>query len=160
MIKTKKRKKKEKKEKGMGFGAYLVAGDFNIHNPATDPSSLLSPKEARESAPYFDRASNLGFTLLNTPGLYTQFLITGPQRPSAIDMAFAIPHIVPAVRSWDASTLPSTWSHHATILVTLRPPTPHNNTPRPRWQEADLPNLSDKLKDWLGPPPPETPSPN
>jgi len=35
---------------------YLVAGDFNIHNAATDPSRLLSSKEEKESAPYFDRA--------------------------------------------------------------------------------------------------------
>jgi len=30
---------------------YLVAGDFNIHNSATDPSRLLPSKEGSESAP-------------------------------------------------------------------------------------------------------------
>ena len=52
---------------------YLVAGDCNIHNAATDPLRLRSSKEAKESAPYFDRASDLGFTLLNLPGSYTRF---------------------------------------------------------------------------------------
>jgi len=37
---------------------YLVARYFNIHNPATDPSRLLSAKEERESAPYFDQATD------------------------------------------------------------------------------------------------------
>jgi len=50
---------------------YLVAGDFNIHNAATDPTRILSSKEEKESAHYFDRASDLGFTLLNTPGIHT-----------------------------------------------------------------------------------------
>jgi len=58
--------------------SYLVAGDFNIDNSATDPSRLLSSKEAREFAPYFDRATDLGFTFLNTPGIYTRFPFMGP----------------------------------------------------------------------------------
>jgi len=33
---------------------YLFAGDFNIHNAASDPSRLLSSKEGKEFAPYFD----------------------------------------------------------------------------------------------------------
>jgi len=39
---------------------YLVASDFNIHNAASDPSRLLSAREEKESALYFDRASDLG----------------------------------------------------------------------------------------------------
>ena len=50
---------------------YLVTSDFHIHNSATEPSRLLSSKEKRESAPYFDRAADLGFTRLNTPSIYT-----------------------------------------------------------------------------------------
>ena len=78
---------------------YLVAGDFNIHNAATDPSRLLSSKEERESARYFERASDLGFTLLNIPGLYTRFPLTGTHRPSTIDLAFANSHMFAAFRS-------------------------------------------------------------
>jgi len=111
---------------------YLVAGDFNIHTAASDPSKLLSAKDDKESAPYFNRASVLGYTLLNTPGIYTRFPFTGRHRPSALDLPFANPQILSAFRSWDASTLPSTGSDHAPILISLRPPSPHNDKPRPR----------------------------
>jgi len=78
---------------------YLVAGDFNIHNSATDPSRLLSSGEESESAPYFDQATDIGFTLHNTPGIYTRFPFTGTHRPSAIYMAFANRYIFPAFHS-------------------------------------------------------------
>jgi len=139
---------------------YLVAGDFNIHNAATDPTRLLSSKEEKESAPYLDRAADLGFTLLNMPGIYTLFPCSGTHRPSTIGLAFPNPHIFPAFRSWDESSLPSTGSDHAPIKITLRPPTPHNDKPRPRWEEADWPGLTDRLKNWFIPSLPETPPPS
>jgi len=139
---------------------YLVAGDFNIHNAATDPSRLLSAKEERESSPYFERASDLGFTLLNVPGVYTRFPFTGTHRPSVIDLAFANPRMFPAFRSWDMSSLPSTGSDHAPILISIRPPSPYNDKPKPRWVDANWPGLTDKLKNRLMPSPPDTPSPN
>jgi len=139
---------------------YLVAGDFNIHNAAANPFRLLSSKEERESARYFDRASELAFTLLNTPAVYTRFPFWGNHRPSTIDLAFANPQMFPAFRSWGASSLLSTGSDHTPIIITLRPPSPYNDKPRPRWEEADWPGLTDKLKNWLVPPPPGTPSPN
>jgi len=132
---------------------YLVAGDFKIHNAATDPSKLLSSKEEKESAPYFDRASDLGFTLLRIPGVYTRFPFTGTHRPSTIDLAFTNPHMFPAFRSWDTSSLSSTKSDHTPSLISICSPTHYNNTPRPRWQEADWPGLTDKLKNWLISPP-------
>jgi len=81
----------------------LVAGDFNIHNVATDSSRLLSSKEEKESAPHFDRASDLGFTRLNIPAVYTWLSFTGTHRPSTIDLAFTNPHLFPAFRSRDGS---------------------------------------------------------
>jgi len=45
-------------------------------------------------------------------------------------------------------------------LISLRPPSPHKDKPRPRWQEADWSGLSDRLKNWQIPPPPDAPSPN
>jgi len=141
---------------------YLVAGDFSIHNAVTDPYRLLSSNEEKESAPYFNRASELGFTLLNTPVVYTRFPFSGTHRPSAIDLAFANPRMFSAFRSWDASSLPSTGSDQAQIEISHRPPTPHNDKPRPRWQEADWPNLTEKLKNWLihARAPAEIPSPS
>jgi len=139
---------------------YLGAGDFNIHNGATDPSRVPFSKEERESAPYFDRATDLGYTLLNTPGIYTRFPFTGIHGPSTIDLAFANPYIVSAFHSWDSSSLPSTGSDHTPILISLRPPYPYSDKPGPPWQDVDWPGLTDKLKDWQVPLPPDAPSPN
>jgi len=77
---------------------YLVTGDFNIHNPAVDPFRILSSSEETESAPYFDKATDLGFSPLNTPGIYKpfKFPFAGSHQPSAPDLAFANSHIFPA----------------------------------------------------------------
>src|SRR5207302_1203193 len=48
----------------------LVVGDFHIHNPMAGPVKDFSPTEMLTSFPYFSRATNLGFSLLNTPGIY------------------------------------------------------------------------------------------
>jgi len=138
----------------------LVAGDFNIHNATTDLSRLLSANEENESAPYFDRATDLGLTLLYIPGVYTRFPFTGTHRASAIDLPFANPHMFPAFRSWDGSSLPFTGSDHVPILILVRPPSPHSDKLRPRGQEADWPGLENRVKNWLVPPAPDAPSPN
>ena len=70
---------------------YLVAGDFNIQNPASDPLRVFSYSEELDSAPFYDLASERGFRLLNTPGIYTRFPLSGSHRPSAIDLAFTNP---------------------------------------------------------------------
>ena len=138
---------------------YLVAGDFTIHNTAADMSRLLSANEEEESASNLDRAWDLGFTLLNTPGIYTCFTFIGTHRPSAIDLAFANRHIFPAFHPWDASSILFTGSDHTPILLLLGPPAPDNNAPWPRWHEADWPNLTDQPTSWLVGHLPTTPSP-
>ena len=47
----------------------LVLGDLNIHHFISDPTRLLSGYDQFISSPYFDRASALLFSLLNTPGV-------------------------------------------------------------------------------------------
>jgi len=42
----------------------------------------------------------------------------------------------------------------------LRPPSPHSDKPSPRWQDVDWPSLTERLRDWQVPPPPDAPSPN
>jgi len=76
---------------------YSVADDFNIHNPAVDPFRIFSSNEERESAPYFDKAADSGFFLPNIPGTYTHFPFPSLHSPSAIDLAFANPHMSPAL---------------------------------------------------------------
>ena len=99
----------------------LAAGDFNIHNHAVDPLRVISRSGEKASTPYFDRATDLAYSQLNTPGVYTRFPLAGTFRPSAIDLAFANPLIRPAFMSWDATTLPSTWrsEEHTSELQSL-----------------------------------------
>ena len=101
----------------------LAAGDFNIHNHDVDPLRVISRSEEKASTPYFNRATDLAYSLLNTPGVYTRFPLSGSFRPSASDLAFANPLIRPAFRSWDATALPSTGSDHVPILIHLAAPT-------------------------------------
>jgi len=51
----------------------LTLGDFNIHDPTADPLRTFKEDEIATSTPYFDRATDLGFSLLNTPGVFTRF---------------------------------------------------------------------------------------
>ena len=85
---------------------YQVVGDFNIHNPASDPLRVISCAEEQASAPYFDQVPDLGYILLNTSVVLTSYPVSGGQRPSVIDLACANPLMFPAFRSWDASIPP------------------------------------------------------
>ena len=138
---------------------YLPAGYFNIHNPASDPLRIVSATEERASAPYFDRAADLGFALLNTPGVYTRYPLSGDYRPSVIDLAFANPLMFPAFQSWDASSLPSMGSDHVPIVIKISPPTNSLPPPRPKWDDTDWASLEDPLKCYQVPPAPPNPSP-
>ena len=99
----------------------LLAGDFNIHNQAADPLRIISRSEESASAPYFDRATDLAYTLLNSLGVYTRFLLEVEHRPGVIDLAFANQLLYPVFVSWDSSSVPSTGSDHVTIKITLSP---------------------------------------
>ena len=59
----------------------LVVGDFNIHHPLSDPLRAHSSEELALSFPYFSSASELGFELLNLPGVFTPFPLGGSSRP-------------------------------------------------------------------------------
>src|SRR5437899_12434261 len=87
----------------------LVVGDFNIHHTLADPLRKVSSNEFALSAPYFDRALDLGFTLVNTPGAYTRFPFDLSTRPSVLDLSFSNTLLAPFVSSCDVS-LPSTGS--------------------------------------------------
>ena len=69
----------------------LVVGDFNIHHPLPDPLRSHSLDELATSFPYFSRSSELGFSLLNQPGVYTRFPLDCSGCPSVIDLSFASP---------------------------------------------------------------------
>jgi len=51
----------------------LTLGDLNIHHPTANPLRVFKEDEIATSTPYFDRARDLGFSLLNTPAVFTRF---------------------------------------------------------------------------------------
>jgi len=141
----------------LGF-PLLVVGDLNIHNPLSDPLRHLSPREISSSTPYFEKAAESGFALLNPPGEYTRFPLVGKARPSVIDLAFANSHLLPLVKSWDAS-LPSTGSDHIPITITLAVPSLSQKPPRPRWADTDWEPLDPIIKGFKVPAVPSCPTP-
>jgi len=77
----------------------LTLGDLNIHHPTSDPLRTFKEDELATSLPYFDRASDLGFSLLNTPGVLTRFSMSLIGRPGVLDLAFACPCSPPISQS-------------------------------------------------------------
>ena len=138
---------------------YLVAGDFNIHNPASDPLRIISCTEERASAPYFAQATEPGYTLLNTPCVFTRYPLSGEQRPSGIELAFGNPLMFPAFRSCDATFLHSTGSDHVPIVITLASPLQTPPALHPKWDETDWLSLEAPLRSFVVPPPPINPLP-
>jgi len=67
----------------------LTLGDLNIHHPMADPLRTFKEDEIATSTPYFDRATDLGFSLLNTPGVFTRFSMSLVGRPGVLDLAIA-----------------------------------------------------------------------
>jgi len=136
----------------------LVVGDLNIYNPLADPLRAFSSQEVSSSAPYFELAALGGFALLNSPGVYTTFPLSGKARPSVIDLAFANPLLLPLVKSWETS-LPLTGSDHVPITILLAAPSSDPAPQRLRSDHTDWELLSPTINNLIVPPPPPYPSP-
>jgi len=136
----------------------LVVGDVNIHNPLADPLRAFSSQEVSSSASYFQLAALGGFALLNSPGVYTRFPLSGKARSSVIDLAFTNPLFLPFVRSWETS-LPSTCSDRVPITILLAAPSSDPVPRRLRWDHTDWVLLSPIIKNFMVSPPPLCPSP-
>ena len=141
----------------LGF-PLLVLGDLNIHNPLSDTPRHFSHREISSSTPYFEKAAESGFALLNPPGEYTRFPLVGKARPSVIDLAFANPHLLRLIKGWEAS-LPSTGSDHIPIRITLAAPSRKQNPPRQRWADTDWETLDPIVKGFKVPAAPSCPTP-
>jgi len=136
----------------------LVAGDVNIHNLLSDPLRSFSSQEVSSSTPYFEVAALGGFVLLNSPGVYTRFPLSGKACPVVIDLAFANPLLLPFIRGWKSS-LPSTGSDHVPITILLASPSPDLAPPRLRWALTDWEALSPIVENFRVSPPLPCPSP-
>jgi len=141
----------------LGF-PLLVVGDLNIHNPLSDPLRHFSQGEISSSTPYFEKAAESVFTLLNAPGVDTRFPLVAKARPSVFDLAFANPALLPLVKSWEAS-LPSMGSDHIPITITLATPALNQKPPRPRWTDKDWETLDPIVKGFKVPAAPSCPTP-
>ena len=64
---------------------------------------------------------DVGYSLLNTPGVYTRFSMSLVGRPGVIDLAFACPLLAPHLSEW-SDPLPSTGSEHIPILLCFDAP--------------------------------------
>jgi len=73
----------------------LTLRDVNIHHPTTDPIQSFKEDELATSIPCFDRATELGYCLLNTPRVYTQVSMSLIGRSGVIDLAFACRLLAP-----------------------------------------------------------------
>jgi len=136
----------------------LVVSDLNIHNPLADRLGSLSSQEVSSSAPYLELLALGGLALLNSPGVYTRFPLSGKARPSFIDLTLANPLLLPFVKGWETS-LPSTGSDHVPITILLASPSSDPAPPRLRWDHTDWEVLSPSITDFIVPFPPLCPSP-
>ena len=135
----------------------LVVGDFDIHHPAVDPIRRHNPSALKASFPYFTRAAEQGYTLLNTPGVHTRFPLQGSSRPSVLDLAFASSALRPFFQEW-TTDLPSTGSDHVPITITIAHPITAPPPLAPNWVRTDWPTLEPLLKETIFPPPPSLPT--
>lgn len=122
----------------------LTLGDLNLHHPTTDPLSSFKQDDLASSTPNFDMATELGFSLLNPPGVY-------------INLPSACPLVVPFLSEW-SDPLPLTGSDHIPILIRFDAPLFHHAPPSPNWALTDWPALEADLKALIIPSPPARPT--
>src|SRR5437899_5312432 len=122
----------------------VTMGDFNLHHPLPDPLRELSSQDISVSAPDFERAADLGYSLLNVPGIFTRFPFDSSSRPGVLDISFANPSAAPFFHSWETS-LPSTGSDHVPITILLSAPLLRPPPPTPNWDKTDWNALKPKL---------------
>ena len=123
----------------------LTFGDLNIHHPTADPLRTYKEDELGTSTPYTDRATNLGFSLLNTPGVFTSFSMSLIGRPGVLDLAFACPLLARYFWEW-SDPLPSTGSDHLPIVLRFEAPLFRAPPRTPNWALTEWSGLDSALK--------------
>jgi len=123
----------------------LTLGDLNIHHPTADPLRVFKEDELATSTSYFDRATDLGFTLMNVPCVFTRFSMSLIGRPGILDLAFACPLLAPHFSEW-SDPHPSTGSDHIPILLRFEAPLFRAPPPAPNCALTDWLALDSSLK--------------
>jgi len=124
----------------------LVVGDFNIHHPSADLIRRHNFSKLKTSFPYFSRAAEHGYTLLNTRGVHTHFLLQGLSRPSVLDLVFVSSPLMPFFQDW-TTDLPSTGFDHVAITIMMA-----YLIAVPNWVRTDRPLLKPLLEEHKFPP--------
>jgi len=122
-----------------------------------DPLRVFKEDEIATSSPYLHRATDLGFTLLNVPGVFTRFSMSLIGRPGVLDLAFACPLLAPYFSEW-SDPLPSSGSDHIPILLHFEAPFFRAPPPVPNWALTDWPKLESSLKAMSISPAPRIPT--
>jgi len=135
----------------------LVVGDFNIHHPSADPLRRHDSSELKASFPYFSRAAEDGYSLLNTPGVHTRFPLNGNSRPAVLDLSFASTALMLFFQEWVTDLL-FTGCDHVPITIRMAHPITSAPPPAPNWVRTDWPSLEPQLKTSKVVPPPELPT--
>ena len=129
----------------------LVAGDFNLHHLASDPTHVISDKEYCESESFFALASEQGLNLLNITGISTCFSFTSEGRPSVLDLAFTSASLALFVENWSTPYL-STASDAVQILVSLMAKHIDRSRPVPDWALTEWETAAKCLWEFSIPP--------
>ena len=108
----------------------LTLGDLNINHLTADHLRVFKDDEIATSSLYFHRATDLGFSLRKTPGVFTRFSMALVGRPAVLDLAFACPLLSPYFSEW-SDPLPSTGSDHIPILLRFEAPLFRGPPPTP-----------------------------
>jgi len=123
----------------------LTLGDLNIHHPTADPLRTFKEDEIATASPYFDRAMELGFTLLKVPGVLTRFSMSLIGRPCILDVAFTCRLLALCFSEW-SDPLPSTGSDQVPILLRFEAPLFGFPPLAPNCALTDWPALDSSLK--------------
>jgi len=123
----------------------LTLGDLNIHHPTSDPLRVFKEDQIDTSSPSFDRATDLGISLLKPPGVLTRFSMSLVGRPGILDLAFACPLLSPYFSEW-SDPLPSTGSDNIPILLRFEAPLLRAPPPTPNWAMSDWAAIESSLK--------------
>ena len=99
----------------------------------------------------------MGFSLLNTPGVYTRFPFVAGDRPTVLDLSFANIELAPFFTSW-STHLPSTGSDHIPIMLTLSAPLLRPAAASSNLEKADWTSLTPALKQVIIKAPPPFPT--
>jgi len=123
----------------------LTLGDLNIHHPTADPLRVFREDGLATSTSYFDRVTELGFSLLHTLGVFPRFSMSLIGRPGVLDLAFACPLLAPYFTEW-SDPLPSPSSDHIPILFRFEAPLFRALPPSPNLARPDWLTLESSLK--------------